>query len=105
MQVAGWVARGLRVGSRGAEYKKTRRKLHRRVGGFLALKFLVEIRLEETKQLVACIRQTEQPNGGGGERNRRVCRRQMRRVATRGEVSDDEIFRFCISSSDNQSSR
>ena len=69
------------------------------------VKFWVEILLEETKQLVACTRQTKQPNGGGGERNRRVCRRQTRRMAARGEVSGDEIFRFCISSSDDQSSR
>jgi hypothetical protein len=44
------------------------------------VKFWVEIRLEETKQLVACTRQTEQPNGGGGERNKRDCRRKTRRV-------------------------
>ena len=69
------------------------------------MNFWVEIHLEETKQLVACTRQTKQPNGGGGERNRRVCQRQMRRVAERGEVSGDEIFRFCILSSDDQSSR
>jgi hypothetical protein len=43
--------------------------------------------------VVPCTRQTEQPNDGGGERNRRVCRRQTRRVATRGEVSGNEIFK------------
>jgi hypothetical protein len=32
------------------------------------VKFLLEIRLEETNQLVACTRQTEQPNNSGGER-------------------------------------
>ena len=57
------------------------------------MKFLVEVRLEETNQVVACTRQTEQPNGGGGKRNRRVGRRQTRRVAAREECSDDEIFR------------
>ena len=69
------------------------------------VKFWVEILLEETKQLVACTRQTEQPNSGGRERNWQVCRRQTRRVAARGEVSGDEIFRFCISCSDDKSSR
>jgi hypothetical protein len=61
------------------------------VGNLLAAKLQVEIRLEETKQLMPCTRQTEQPNGGGGERNRRVCRRQIWRVEARGEFSGDEI--------------
>jgi hypothetical protein len=65
----------------------------------------VEIRLKETNEVVACTRQTEQPNGGSGERNQGVCWRQMRRVVACVEVSSNEIFRFCISSSDNQSSR
>jgi hypothetical protein len=61
------------------------------VGRLLAAKLQVEIRLEETNQLMPCTRQTEQPNGGGGERNRRVCRRQIWRVEARGEFSGDEI--------------
>ena len=53
--------------------------------------FLVEIRLDKTKPLMSRKRGTEQPKGGGGDQNRRVCRRQTGRVVARGEVSDDEI--------------
>jgi hypothetical protein len=62
------------------------------VGRFLASIFLVGIRLDETKPLMSRKGGTEQPRGGGGGQNRRVCRRQTGRVAARGEVSDDEIF-------------
>jgi hypothetical protein len=61
------------------------------VGRLLAAKLQVEIRLEETNQLMPCTRQTEQLNGDGGERNWRVCRRQIWRVEARGEFSGDEI--------------
>ena len=57
----------------------------------LTAKLQVEIRLEEINQLMPSTRQTEQPNGGGGERNRRVYRRQIWRVEARGEFSGEEI--------------